>query len=265
MRLRLSPLRIFMGICLLGNAALLTPSASAQTTDTLRILVYNTHHGAGMDGVLDLERIAGVISAVKPDVVTLQEIDLRVERTGYVNQAATYGSLTGMEAYFGEFMPYQGGQYGMALLSRHPIIGWENHRLPPGAEPRSTLAAKLRLPNTKRAVWVAGIHFYQTEEERLAQARRTVEAFRGVDVPVFLAGDFNSQPGTAVMEFLEEEWDNPPKQGGSFTFPADGPEREIDFILVRPGSIRYRVLEYRVLGETVASDHRPIFMVIELL
>jgi endonuclease/exonuclease/phosphatase family metal-dependent hydrolase len=112
---------------------------------------------------------------------------------------------------------------------------------------------------------VAGVHFYRTEEERLAQARETVAAFLGVDAPVILAGDFNSQPGTAVMHFLEDEWDNPDKQGNAFTFPADGPEREIDFILVRPGAVSYRVLEYRVLGENVASDHRPILMVIELL
>lgn len=232
--------------------------------DTLRILAYNTHHGAGMDGVLDLERIAGVIRAVHPDVVTLQEIDQRVERTGGVDQAATYGSLTGMEAIFGDFMPYQGGEYGMALLSRHPIVDWENRRLPPGAEPRTTLAAKISLPGSGREVWVAGIHFYRTEEERLAQARQTASAFSGVRAPVFLVGDFNSQPHTTVLNFLEEEWDIPTKEGVPFTFPADGPEREIDFILVRPGGARYRVLEYRVLEESVASDHRPIFMVVEL-
>ena len=264
MKLHLTPFRFLMGLGLLGLTALPHHSASAQTRDTLRILAYNTHHGEGMDRVLDLERIAGVIRSVSPHVVTLQEIDEGVERTGVVDQAAMYGALTKMDAIFGDFMPYQGGEYGMALLSRHPIVEWENHRLPPGPEPRSTLAARIRLPNTGREVWVAGIHFYRTEEERLAQAHRTVEAFSGEEAPVFLVGDFNSQPHTAVLDFLEEEWAIPEKDGIPFTFPADGPEREIDFVLIRPGSARYRILEYRVLGESVASDHRPVFMVVEL-
>ena len=236
---------------------------AAQVTDTLRILAYNTHHGAGMDEVLDLERIADLIRSVNPDVVTLQEIDQVVDRTGDVDQPQRYGELTEMEARFGEFMPYQGGAYGMALLSRLPILEWENIRLPDGAEPRSTLTARVRLPGSGREVWVAGIHFYRTEEERLAQARVTRDFFQETRIPVILAGDFNSQPDQGVMTFLAEEWEIPQKEGIPFTYPADDPEREIDFILVRP-KVGFRVLEYRVLEESVASDHRPIFMVLEI-
>jgi endonuclease/exonuclease/phosphatase family metal-dependent hydrolase len=65
------------------------------------------------------------------------------------------------------------------------------------------------------------------------------------------------------MDLLGQEWEVPAKEGVPDTFPADGPAREIDFILLRPAD-RFRVLEYRVLEETVASDHRPIFMVVEL-
>ncbi len=238
-------------------------SQTQQPPDTLRILAYNTHHGAGLDGVVDLERIASLIRSVDPDVAALQEVDRRVERTDRVDQAGTYGSLTGMEAVFGEFMEYQGGRYGMALLSRHPIVSWENHRLPPGAEPRSTLAARIRMPDSGREVVVAGIHFYRTEEERLAQARRTSEVLSPDTVPVFLVGDFNSLPGSPVMEFLAQEWTIPDKEGPSHTFPANEPAREIDFILVKPEG-EVRVLEYRVLGESVASDHRPVLMVVEI-
>jgi endonuclease/exonuclease/phosphatase family metal-dependent hydrolase len=232
------------------------------TKDTLRILAYNTHHGEGMDGVLDLERIARVIAAEEPDLVALQEIDHRVERTGGIDQAAEYGALTDMEPLFGGFMEYQEGEYGMALLSRLPILDWTNHRLPPGEEPRSALTARVLLPGSGREVVIAGIHLYRTEEERLAQARTLMEVLQGEEGLAILAGDFNSTPGSPVMELLGEEWEVTAKEGSSFTFPADGPEREIDFILVRPkGAIR--VLEHRVLGEEVASDHRPIFLVLE--
>ena len=231
--------------------------------DTLRILANNTHHGAGLDGVLDRERIASVIRSVDPDVVALQEVDQGVERTDRVVQAGAYGSLTGMEAVFGAFMEYQGGRYGMALLSRHPILSWENHRLPPGAEPRSALTARIRMPASGREVVVAGIHFYRTEEERMAQARRTAEILEPHTVPVLLAGDFNSLPGSPVMELLAQGWAVPEKEGPRYTFPADEPAREIDFILVRPHD-GFRVLEYRVLEDPVASDHRPVLMVVEI-
>jgi endonuclease/exonuclease/phosphatase family metal-dependent hydrolase len=231
-------------------------------TDTLRILAYNTHHGEGLDGLLDLERIAGLIQEMDPDVVTLQEIDRVVERTGGVDQAAAYGALTGMESRFGDFMEYQGGHYGMAILSRVPILETANHRLPDGAEPRTALTVRVRLPGTGREALISGIHFYRTEEERLAQAESLMDALTTEDGLVILAGDFNSLPGSPVMELLDSEWAITEKSGLPFTFPADGPVREIDYILVRPDR-GFRVLDYRVLDETVASDHRPILMVIE--
>lgn len=235
----------------------------AFAADTLRILAYNTHHGEGLDEVLDLERIAEVIRAERPDLVALQEIDRTVERTGGVDQAEVYGDLAGLDPLFGEFMEYQGGHYGMALLSGLPILISENYTLPPGAEPRSALTATVRLPRTGRSLTLAGIHFYRSEEERLAQARSLLATLDGLEPLAILAGDFNSTSGSAVMELLGAEFDIPQKTGLPNTFPADGPEREIDFILLRP-SDRFRVLDYRVLDEAVASDHRPILMVVEV-
>ena len=59
-----------------------------QPTDTLRILVYNTHHGEGTDGVLDLERIGRLINEVAPDLVALKEIDRLTERTWFLYHPA---------------------------------------------------------------------------------------------------------------------------------------------------------------------------------
>ena len=233
-------------------------------TDTLRILVYNTHHGEGTDGILDLERIGRLINQVAPDLVALQEIDRLVERTGFVDQPAEYGSLTGMVHVFGQFMPYQGGQYGMALLSSLPVLAWTNHTLPPGQEPRSALTARVQLPGTGRELIFAGIHFYRTEEERLAQADSLMSILRDEAVPAILAGDFNSEPESPVMARLGTEWSILPKKGLPFTYPSQDPAREIDFVLFKPKT-GFQLLEHRVLKETMASDHRPIFLVLEIL
>jgi len=225
-------------------------------TDTLRVLAYNIHHGAGMDELLDLERIAALIRRVDPDLVALQEVDSVTSRTDSVDQAVELGRLTGLEPVFGRFMPYRGGAYGMALLSRWPIVESSNLRLPEGEEPRTALSALVASPKTGRRVRFVGIHFYRTEEERLAQAIR-LEDLLGDDVPTVLAGDFNSTPGSAVLAHLAQSWVIIEKGDDHLTFPSYAPEREIDFVLLRPGD-RFEVIGQRLITEPVASDHRPL-------
>ena len=77
--------------------------------DELRLVAYNIHHGEGMDGKLDLERIARVIAAEKPDLVALQEVDKGCKRSGSIDQAAKLAKLLKMDHRFGKFMDYQGG------------------------------------------------------------------------------------------------------------------------------------------------------------
>lgn len=234
--------------------------AGPSAPDTVRIIAYNIHHGEGQDGVLDLERIGALIRRERPDLVALQEVDRNVERTRGVDQAAVLARLTGMEAAFGMFMPYQGGEYGMAVLSAWPILERWNHRLPDGAEPRSAVTVRVRSPGGREIVF-AGIHFYRTEEERLAQARALADSLARIDDPAVLAGDFNSQPGSAVLDFLAADWWVLPKAEDRFTFPSDGADREIDFVMVRPRA-RFELIEQRVIDEPIASDHRPVLAVL---
>ena len=239
-----APVAFVLG-CSPGGA---TPAGDLQPPDTLRVMAYNVHHGEGMDSVVDLVRIADLILQADPDLVALQEIDSVTERTGGVDQAAELGRLTGLTPAFGSFMPYQGGAYGMAVLSRWPIVERENLRLPPGAEPRTALSVTVRF---------VGIHFYATEEERLAQAARLEEHLTEDPGPVMLVGDFNSTPGSAVMAHLEEGWQILDKGEDRLTFPSWAPAREIDFALLRPPGA-FEVLGHRLLHDPVASDHRPL-------
>ena len=260
------------GVAMAGLLLLLTLAGCAPMREmpgetgwnrTVRVLAYNIRHGEGMDRELDLQRAAAVIRATRADVVTLQEVDWNVSRTGGVDQAERLGELTGMEHAIGRFMEYQGGEYGMAILSRWPIVASVNHELPPGAEPRSALAARIRLPGEAGEVVVAGVHLYRTEAERLRQAGEIVDIFEREPAPVILAGDFNSQVGGRVMDLIDNYWTLPDKAQPTLTFPADRPEREIDFIGYRPQD-RFEVLEYRVVDERVASDHRPVLMVLRV-
>lgn len=244
-----------------GSVEVTTGSTESITVaDTLRILAYNIHHGEGMDEVLDLERIARLIRDVDPDVVTLQEVDSVVARTEGVDQAAELGRLTGMQPLFGRFMDYQGGAYGMALLSRLPVRSHTNYRLPDGDEPRTALSAVVELPESGRRLRIVGIHFYRTEEERLAQAVKLEELLATEEeLPTILAGDFNSTPGSAVLNHLEQSWHVVGKGKDRLTYPSYDPEREIDFFMWRSAGA-FMMLHQELLDEPIISDHRPLVL-----
>ena len=116
--------------------------SSAAENATIRFLSYNIHHGAGIDGKLDLKRIARVIRSASPDVVSLQEVDRKTGRTGGVDQAAELARLTNMNFSFGASMDFDGGKYGNAVLTRFDIIKTQVVSLP--GEPRSALCVTLK-------------------------------------------------------------------------------------------------------------------------
>lgn len=69
--------------------------------------------------------MAEVVRTAGADIVLLQEVDRNTVRSGNVDQVAELTRLTGMHAQFGKSLDYQGGEYGIAILSRWPIIARE--------------------------------------------------------------------------------------------------------------------------------------------
>jgi endonuclease/exonuclease/phosphatase (EEP) superfamily protein YafD len=81
-------------------------------------------------------------------------------------------------------------------------------------------------------------------------------------LPAVLAGDLNAPSDGRVLRAFGADWlrsDAMPRP----TFPADAPRRQIDHVLARPAP-RWKVVETRALDEPVASDHRPLLVVLEL-
>ena len=258
--------RIFSSLLLL----LLVWAGGDQTVPgTLRVLTYNIHHGEGTDGRFDLSRLAEVIKSVQPDVVALQEVDRGTERSGGVDQLAELERLTDMHAEFGKAMDYSGGGYGVAVLSRWPLLSTGNHPLPgsPDREPRRALTVEVRSSERGPMLQFTSTHLDQGRdpEDRLAQARYLNEVLvRGGGEPAILAGDMNSRPDTEVMQILETQWTTASAVDPSPTTPSGRPRFRVDYVLFRPAE-SWRVLESRVIDEPVASDHRPVLVVLEWL
>ena len=257
-------------LLLLGLAAAVAGPAGqtpAPGTERVRVLSYNIHHGEGVDTVLDLERIARVIRSVDPDLVALQEVDRKATRSGSIDQPAELARLTGLQAVFGPNIPLQGGDYGNAVLSRWRILESENHRLPnvDAGEQRGLLEVHVEAPATKARVVLWATHFdhRKSDAERVA----SVQALRArigpqADRPALLAGDLNDVPASRTLAALAADWTRT-NADVLPTIPVGTPARQIDYVLFRPAG-RWRAIETRVLDEAVASDHRPIFAVLEL-
>ena len=239
--------------------------APQRTPAELRVVTYHIRHGAGMDGRVDLARTAATLSSLAPDIVALQEVDESVARSGRVDQAAELGRMLGMHAAFASFMDYQGGRYGLALLSRLPIRSQRVVPLPPGDEPRAALLVEIEAQDGV-AVSVVCVHFnwVADDSKRFAQASTLCASLDALDTPWIVAGDYNDVPGSRTLALFDARATNAAKPTGSnSTFPADQPEREIDFVYAAPQG-RWLVQQARVVDEKAASDHRPVLAVLEL-
>lgn len=229
-----------------------------------RVVSYNIKHGQGNDGVVDLERTAAVLRALAPDIVGLQEVDDRATRSGGVPQAERLGELLGLHPAFGKFMDFQGGGYGLAILSRYPILKTTPLRLPDGNEPRVALVVDVRLGDGQPLA-IVNVHFDWVRDDgfRFAQASALAAHLDALTSPYILLGDFNDVPESRTLALFKSRAAEARKpEGASYTFSSTAPAREIDFIFYSPAS-RFVAREVRVIDEPVASDHRPVLAVLD--
>ncbi|MEO7361736.1 MAG: endonuclease/exonuclease/phosphatase family protein, partial [Gemmatimonadaceae bacterium] len=181
-------------------------ATSSRATADARVLVYNIHAGKTVHGVESIAQIAAVVRASNADIVMLQEVDKGTKRSGNVDQTAELARLTGFHGAFGSALDYDGGKYGVAILSRWPILSDTLYHLPVeppqtrsggSMEPRGALRAMIKSPRGTLAV--INTHLDPSGDDRwrkqeadsivslVAQTRRTTGL-------VIAGGDFNSTP-----------------------------------------------------------------------
>jgi endonuclease/exonuclease/phosphatase family metal-dependent hydrolase len=254
-------------------AALLLGAPLAVRADqsgpvTVRVLTYNIRHGEGMDRVYDLARLADIIKAAEPDLVALQEVDNGTERSGRTNQLEVLAGLLGMHGEFGRAIDFQGGQYGVAILSRWPLNYPDNRALPatpPYYEPRTALTVFSRAGERGPLIQFTTTHLDDARDspDRMEQAMALNDLLvAGDGRPSILAGDFNARGEAELLAILGAHWTNI-----TDAIIPDGGSRNIrglrsDFVFFRPAD-RWRVVDWQVIDAPVASDHRPVLAVLE--
>lgn len=249
----------------------LAPAAIERGAEPVRLATFNIHHAEGPDGRLDLERVAAAVRG--SDLVAFQEVDVRFrDRSGKVDQAAALGKALGGSVAFGGNLIDGDGQYGVALVSRFPILSSRNHPLPrsPGrekAEPRGLLEAEVDVRGTRLRVYVTHLA-HDSAADRALQVdaiRARVAAGTG---PAVVMGDLNLRPdsadysrlsGTGPAPVLIDTWTVAGRgPGATIGLDGDKPGR-IDYILATP-DIAGGFSNAHVDAATRASDHQPVLV-----
>ncbi len=239
-------------------------------------MVYNIHAGKDAAGGENLSRVAELVRGTGADLVLLQEVDRNTQRSGPADQPATLARLTGYSVAFGRTISFQGGDYGIALLSRWPIrrdtlipltVTAPPGRTVEGREQRGVLLAVVDAPGGPLAV--LGTHLDHTGDDvwrmqEIATVLLTARTAGEQGMPILIGGDLNARPESAVHGELRaagfrDAWEGC-GAGDAMTFPAHAPDRRIDYLYV---SGETRCVSARVLPGD-ASDHRPLLFRLRL-
>ena len=227
---------------------------SVQAQNTLKLMSYNIKNANGMDNVCNFQRIANVINNTSPDVVAIQEVDSMTNRSGQKYVLGEIAERTQMHGYFAPAIDYDGGKYGIGLLTKQVPLRLQTLPLPGREEARTLILAEF-------ADYIyCCTHMSLTEEDRM-KSLELVKAFTSSSTkPLFLAGDMNAEPESGFIKKLQKDFQilSNPKQ---HTFPAPDPKETIDYIAtLKQNAKGFAVISAKVINEPMASDHRPILV-----
>lgn len=255
------------------------PPAGAASVP-LRVVSYNIHAGAGTDNVFDLDRQAALLRSLDADVIGLQEVDVHWgARSGWRDLATELGERLGMRVFFAPIYSLDPlspdaprREYGVAVLSRYPILAAENHDITrlSTQEANPAPAPAPGFPEVRIRVRGVPVHVYTTHLDYRAdpsvRAAQVADTLRILDEDCdahgrcprqILTGDFNAVRSAPELAPLWERLTDASAAAGADapTYPALNPRTRIDYVTASPGSVDVKGV---TVPETLASDHRPV-------
>lgn len=248
-----------------------------------RLTTYNIGRGAkGARGarVATLGTVAATIAAERPDVVCLQEVhepdvgvivdalaaehDLTYEAHFVATvtaerMAAKVAKARTRDDFDTAFWDGRDTAYGIALLSRSPLVEVRDERLPGDGEPRFAIVARTAMDGSEVTVIATHVAVAEKAAERDAQTAAVLglAASASTDGPVVVAGDLNQDSGD-VTKALRNHPELSPATDPAV--PTLGPLRAIDHVLVGPGV----TVAGALVGDRGVSDHNPVTVSLRL-
>lgn len=238
-------------------------SYEAPSSGNPTIMSWNIHNGIGSDGEFDLDRIIEEIKEYNPDILGLNEVDMGVMKTSFVDITSYFAEHLDMYYFYG---PTFFKHYGNAIFSKYPFEEVETIDLPVvegiHSEPRGVIKAKVDIDGEIWTIYVN--HLATNEEHRKEQVPFVVELMEEEDFErVIWMGDFNMQPDSKPYELVNSTSNKiqlrdthfylgDPKDTGGFDPNNDfKPTNRIDYIFCSPDLIPTKVKVHWSL----ASDH----------
>lgn len=228
------------------------------TTGQLRVVTYNIHQGFDLYGRHDLEGIAQTLEHSQAQIVALQEVPRGWVVNGSVDALSWLARRLRMHAAWG---PAADPNWGNAILSRHPIVDFDNRPMPNNDDllfDRAYMVATIDLGD--RQVQVVATHLHHIERDshhRLPQVQALLEEIDW-SRPTILLGDLNAQPHHREIRLLTSaglSTAQPPVA----SYPADRPRRQIDYVMTTP---HFTIIDIHA-PPTTASDHLPLVATLE--
>lgn len=238
-------------------------------TSALRVLSYNIHHcnPPSKEGLIDVGAIAKAIQLQSPDLVALQGVDVNTKRSGHINQAALLANKLKMKVYFAKAIAHDGGDYGVAILSKYPLSEEQTFMLPKNndakAEQRVLALATVTLPDGHK-IKFASTHLdaQKADANRLLQVAEINRLTAKESLPIIVAGDLNADPSSETISIFDQQFIRTCTDC-AFTIPVINPRKTIDHIAFKKGD-RFSVVSHEVIAERYASDHLPVLAVLRL-
>lgn len=234
---------------LLEAPPLLSCDPEAPLAERVRVASWNIHAGR----TSSLDTVANVLAATDADVIALQEVDVGVQRTGEIDQPAVLASRLGYEYVFAQSIEYQGGAYGLAVLSRLPVAAVARISLDAATASERRIGLDVTVCAGPSPLRIVSTHLDYIPE---ANVQNTRDLLAAVDGALLLAGDFNVEPeASSIQEVLAAGFydvlaarDPAPTYGG----------RRIDYLFA-DARLSGAVISGEVM-ETADSDHHLLII-----
>ena len=220
----------------------------------LKIATYNIHKGySQFKRRFVLHALRERLRELDADIVFLQEVqgaDRRVKLRHNIDGAHPQHEFLAHESWlhhaYGKNSVYDSGHHGNAILSRYPILKWDNHDISAHRfESRGVLHCELAMPDSNKVLHCLCVHlglFSRGRNQQMEELVKRVQRIVPADAPLIIAGDFNDWHNHAdhlmvqhlhLKEAFEVKTGKPAR-----SYPCSLPLLRMDRIYVRGLSVQ---------------------------